>query len=151
MTFLFQVRTLVLDEKYIYISLFYSAYTVLLLQIQRSLQNLSRSSTLRDNRTLSLHGHFSQISISLVLKDEETLSRRMFSSSAEVLLCHLVHFHSAAGVVLLLFPAPPFFSKRSKECFCVDKRHVKMGPGDKTGFPISRSWTGKPSGSSLSR
>lgn len=38
----------------------------------------------------------------------------------------------------------PLFSKRSKECFCVDKRHMKMGPGDKTGFPISRSWMGKP-------
>lgn len=105
LTFLFQVR---MKKKK---SLFDSAYTVLLLQIQRWLQNLSRSSASRDNHTLSLHGQFSQISVSLVLKDEETLSRMMFSSSAEVLLCHLAHFHSAGrwdGVVLLLF-FPPLF------------------------------------------
>lgn len=28
--------------------------------------------------------------------------------------------------------------------FLFDKCHMKMGPGDKTGFPICRSWLGKP-------
>lgn len=31
-----------------------------------------------------------------------------------------------------------------KGCVSVDKHSVKMGPCDKTGFPISRSWMGEP-------
>lgn len=43
------------------------------------------------------------------------------------------------GVRFLLF-----FYVSGEECVSVNKHSVKMGPCDKTGFPIRWSWMGDP-------
>lgn len=67
----------------------------------------------------------------------------MFSSSAEVLLSHVpALLGDAGGFLFFLSPL-----NRSKECSIGDKHCMKMGPGDKAAFPISRSWTEEDPGS----
>lgn len=57
-------------------------------------------------------------------------------STNRVLVCYLVHLHSAGSCFLL--------NVSSRECVPVDKHSVKIDPCDKTRFPISWPWTGEP-------
>lgn len=70
----------------------------------------------------------------------------IFPPSSEVLLCHLAHFYSPVSRFF-----PPFLNVSGKECVSDDKHSMKMGPCDRTGFPISRSWMGEPRSSCLTK
>lgn len=75
--------------------------------------------------------------MSFDLEEKNTAVQMTFSSSAEVLLSHSAALLGDRRGFLFLFSP----LKRSKECSTGDKQRMKMGPGDKAAFPISRSWT----------